>query len=262
MVLQLKTITFGNLSGCSDLPLDAEATIVMECGDLTRPEVAGLERFAENLPGALRVATVGDRGAGQRHGIHPHDPRVGRGELLGPSQLLAGMGHKLPELRLVAGLHGPQPAIDRRGGGGARLAEAAHALGFEGKIVAAETFGDARPGDRYCFFSATKPLVASTVWTLIGEGALRVEALAILTPPVIDDIVKVIVLGAHGPRMEEVQIRTLRRRIRELDKSPHGHQHAVADDKRFARPQYRQHLNIAEYQLKLKEAQNTRQIYP
>jgi CubicO group peptidase (beta-lactamase class C family) len=50
------------------------------------------------------------------------------------------------------------------------------ALGFEGEIVAAETFGDARPDDRYCIFSATKPFVASTVWTLITEGALRVEA--------------------------------------------------------------------------------------
>src|SRR5215210_5406647 len=28
----------------ADLPSTAEATIVMECGDLTRPEVAGLER--------------------------------------------------------------------------------------------------------------------------------------------------------------------------------------------------------------------------
>jgi CubicO group peptidase (beta-lactamase class C family) len=49
------------------------------------------------------------------------------------------------------------------------------ALGLEGEIVAAETFGDARPGDRYCIFSATKPFVASTAWTLIAEGSLRVE---------------------------------------------------------------------------------------
>src|SRR5882672_8671751 len=49
------------------------------------------------------------------------------------------------------------------------------ALGFESEIVAAETFGDARPDDRYCIFSATKPFVASTAWTLIAEGSLRVE---------------------------------------------------------------------------------------
>ncbi|MGH7897611.1 MAG: serine hydrolase domain-containing protein [Candidatus Binatia bacterium] len=49
------------------------------------------------------------------------------------------------------------------------------ALGFAGEIVAAETFGDARPDDRYCIFSATKPFVATTAWTLIAEGSLRVE---------------------------------------------------------------------------------------
>ncbi|MGH7819214.1 MAG: serine hydrolase domain-containing protein, partial [Candidatus Binatia bacterium] len=49
------------------------------------------------------------------------------------------------------------------------------ALGYGGEIVAAETFGDARPDDRYCVFSATKPFVASTVWTLLAEGKLRVE---------------------------------------------------------------------------------------
>src|SRR5215470_17109921 len=49
------------------------------------------------------------------------------------------------------------------------------ALGLEGEIVAAETFGDARTDDRYCIFSATKPFVASTAWTLIAEGSLRIE---------------------------------------------------------------------------------------
>jgi len=48
------------------------------------------------------------------------------------------------------------------------------ALGFEGEIVAAETFGDARADDRYCIFSATKPFVAGAAWTLIAEGSLRV----------------------------------------------------------------------------------------
>ncbi len=49
------------------------------------------------------------------------------------------------------------------------------ALGYQCEIVTAETFGDARPEDRYCIFSATKPFVASTAWTLIAEGSLRVE---------------------------------------------------------------------------------------
>jgi len=49
------------------------------------------------------------------------------------------------------------------------------ALGYRGEIIAAETFGDARPDDRYCIFSATKPFVASTAWTLIADGSLRTE---------------------------------------------------------------------------------------
>jgi CubicO group peptidase (beta-lactamase class C family) len=49
------------------------------------------------------------------------------------------------------------------------------ALGYENEILATETFGDARPGDRYCIFSATKPFVASAAWTLVDEGSLRVE---------------------------------------------------------------------------------------
>jgi CubicO group peptidase (beta-lactamase class C family) len=48
------------------------------------------------------------------------------------------------------------------------------ALGFEREIVAAETFGEARPDDRYCIFSATKPFVASTMWTLVADGDVRV----------------------------------------------------------------------------------------
>lgn len=44
------------------------------------------------------------------------------------------------------------------------------ALGFEGEIVAEEVFGDAALDSRYVIFSATKPFVASTVWTLIAEG--------------------------------------------------------------------------------------------
>ena len=49
------------------------------------------------------------------------------------------------------------------------------ALAFEGEIVAAETFGAARAEDRYCIFSATKPFVASTMWTLLAEGKIQLE---------------------------------------------------------------------------------------
>lgn len=46
------------------------------------------------------------------------------------------------------------------------------ALGFEGEIIAEDVFGDATLDSRYVIFSATKPFVASTVWTLIAEGAV------------------------------------------------------------------------------------------
>lgn len=44
------------------------------------------------------------------------------------------------------------------------------ALGYDGEIIAEEVFGDAAADSRYVIFSATKPFVASTVWTLIAEG--------------------------------------------------------------------------------------------
>lgn len=50
------------------------------------------------------------------------------------------------------------------------------ALAFEGEIVAEEVFGQATLDTRYCLFSATKPFVASTVWTLVAEGAIDLEA--------------------------------------------------------------------------------------
>jgi CubicO group peptidase (beta-lactamase class C family) len=52
------------------------------------------------------------------------------------------------------------------------LPSAQVALGYDGEIVAEECFGDADLDTRYCIFSATKPFVASTVWTLISEGLL------------------------------------------------------------------------------------------
>jgi len=46
------------------------------------------------------------------------------------------------------------------------------ALAYEGELVAFETFGDATDDTRFAFFSATKPFVAATVWTLVDEGKL------------------------------------------------------------------------------------------
>ena len=44
------------------------------------------------------------------------------------------------------------------------------ALAYQGELVAFEAYGDADLDTRYPVFSATKAFVASTVWTLIGEG--------------------------------------------------------------------------------------------
>jgi CubicO group peptidase (beta-lactamase class C family) len=52
------------------------------------------------------------------------------------------------------------------------LPSAQIALGYQGEIVAEETFGDATMDSRYCIFSATKPFVASVIWTLMAEGAV------------------------------------------------------------------------------------------
>lgn len=46
------------------------------------------------------------------------------------------------------------------------------AVGRDGEVVCFETFGAATNDTRFCVFSATKPIVASAVWQLIGEGLL------------------------------------------------------------------------------------------
>jgi CubicO group peptidase (beta-lactamase class C family) len=49
------------------------------------------------------------------------------------------------------------------------------ALAKDGRILASETYGDATDDTRYVIFSATKAVVASAMWVLIGEGTVRVE---------------------------------------------------------------------------------------
>lgn len=50
------------------------------------------------------------------------------------------------------------------------------AVGYDGEIVAEEAFGDATVDTRYCIFSATKPFVASVIWTLMADGEIDVAA--------------------------------------------------------------------------------------
>ena len=54
------------------------------------------------------------------------------------------------------------------------------ALAFQGEIIAEEAYGivNDKPASlehRYCFFSATKPLVSSVVWQLMAEGKIDVN---------------------------------------------------------------------------------------
>ena len=49
------------------------------------------------------------------------------------------------------------------------------AVARDGELVAFETFGDATNDTRYFIFSCTKPIVASAVWLLIGDGLLDVQ---------------------------------------------------------------------------------------
>jgi CubicO group peptidase (beta-lactamase class C family) len=55
---------------------------------------------------------------------------------------------------------------------GGLLPAAQFAIAGNGVILAAAEFGSAGRGTRFCLYSATKPLVAATVWRLIAAGEL------------------------------------------------------------------------------------------
>lgn len=57
---------------------------------------------------------------------------------------------------------GPLPAI--------QIAMARH-----GRLVLLRTFGAADNATRFCIYSCTKPLVASAIWQLMGEGLIDIE---------------------------------------------------------------------------------------
>jgi CubicO group peptidase (beta-lactamase class C family) len=56
-----------------------------------------------------------------------------------------------------------------------RLPSAQLALARDGKVAVVRAFGNAPVDSRYVIFSSTKPVVASAVWILIGEGLLDVS---------------------------------------------------------------------------------------
>ncbi|MFT5443817.1 MAG: CubicO group peptidase (beta-lactamase class C family) [Myxococcota bacterium] len=55
------------------------------------------------------------------------------------------------------------------------LAACQFAVGFEGEIVAFESLGRATDQTRFCVASATKPIVASAIWLLMGRGQIDIE---------------------------------------------------------------------------------------
>jgi len=71
-----------------------------------------------------------------------------------------------------------------------------------GELLVFETFGDATNDTRFCIFSCTKPIVASAVWLLIGDGLLDVSR------PVADFIPEFGTLGKEAITVEQVMLHT------------------------------------------------------
>lgn len=76
------------------------------------------------------------------------------------------------------------------------------ALGYEGEIVASETFGDATDDTRYCLFSATKAIVASTMWQLLSEGVVDLDE------PVVTYVAEFAHEGKEDITVEQVMLHT------------------------------------------------------
>ena len=76
------------------------------------------------------------------------------------------------------------------------------ALGYQGELVAFESYGDATNDTRYVIFSATKPFVASVMWQLIAEGTVDVSK------PVIEYFPEFGANGKDGITVEQVMLHT------------------------------------------------------
>ena len=82
------------------------------------------------------------------------------------------------------------------------LPAAQFAVGLDGKIVAQGTVGDADDDTRFTLFSATKALVASTVWTCLGDGSIKLDSL------VADMIPEFATNGKENITVEQVMLHT------------------------------------------------------
>jgi CubicO group peptidase (beta-lactamase class C family) len=76
------------------------------------------------------------------------------------------------------------------------------AIGRDGDVLAFETFGDATDDTRFMVFSATKPIVASAVWLLIGDGLIDI------TKPVAHYVPEFATNGKEIVTIEQVLLHT------------------------------------------------------
>jgi CubicO group peptidase (beta-lactamase class C family) len=76
------------------------------------------------------------------------------------------------------------------------------ALARDGEVVWTETFGAGSDSTRFCIFSATKPIVASAIWLLIGDGRLDTSA------RVVDYVPEFATNGKGAVTVEQVLLHT------------------------------------------------------
>ncbi|MCZ6784103.1 MAG: serine hydrolase, partial [Proteobacteria bacterium] len=76
------------------------------------------------------------------------------------------------------------------------------AVGRGGEIVWTGSFGTARPETRFAIASATKPIVASAIWLLIGDGLLDISR------PVVDYVPEFGANGKDAVTVEQVLLMT------------------------------------------------------
>jgi CubicO group peptidase (beta-lactamase class C family) len=76
------------------------------------------------------------------------------------------------------------------------------AFGLDGEIVSEGALGDADLNTRFTIFSSTKALVASTVWTCIAEGSIKIDA------KVADMIPEFATNGKEDITIEQVMLHT------------------------------------------------------
>ena len=83
-----------------------------------------------------------------------------------------------------------------------RLPACQVAIARDGELIAFESFGEADGETRFHAFSATKPIVASAIWLLIGDGLLDVSR------PVCEYVPELATDGMDAVTVEQVLLHT------------------------------------------------------